>query len=293
MKQRKTGCFVGMSTVDLLHYVDDFPTQNEKISSRNLSIYAGGPACNSSIAFAYFGNTSKLVTRIGASTFAQIAKVDITGNGVEIHDAAQEHMGYPNISSITVTSSSGDRCVVSSKGQFDSSVEFSFSLDDADILLLDGHNLDIALQLVKEAKEKSIPVVLDGGSWKSGLDEILPFIDYAICSESFRFPKLSVTCGYRDILMEFFSREVQNVAITRGGNAIIGLQDGDLFTIEIPQISVVDTLGAGDIFHGAFSHYILENGFQAALVNSARIASNSCQFSGPRKWMEESRKKGK
>ncbi|NET50891.1 MAG: sugar kinase, partial [Merismopedia sp. SIO2A8] len=47
-----------------------------------------------------------------------------------------------------------------------------------------------------------------------------------------------------------------------------------------------DTLGAGDIFHGAFCHYILQQNFTESLVAAAEIASNSCKFFGTRRWME-------
>jgi sugar/nucleoside kinase (ribokinase family) len=57
-------------------------------------------------------------------------------------------------------------------------------------------------------------------------------------------------------------------------------------TINVPTIEAVDTLGAGDIFHGAFCHYILQETFTDALKQAANIAANSCQFFGTRRWMQ-------
>jgi sugar/nucleoside kinase (ribokinase family) len=55
--------------------------------------------------------------------------------------------------------------------------------------------------------------------------------------------------------------------------------------IDVPTVQAVDTLGAGDIFHGAFCHYILRENFPTALKQAAHIASFSCQFFGTRRWM--------
>ena len=56
--------------------------------------------------------------------------------------------------------------------------------------------------------------------------------------------------------------------------------------VDVPQVQPVDTLGAGDIFHGAFCYYILQASFTDALTRAAKIAANSCQFFGTRRWME-------
>ncbi|MCV3216935.1 PfkB family carbohydrate kinase, partial [Plectonema radiosum NIES-515] len=52
-----------------------------------------------------------------------------------------------------------------------------------------------------------------------------------------------------------------------------------------PKIEPKDTLGAGDIFHGAFCNYILRESFPDALAQAANIAAYSCQFFGTRRWM--------
>ena len=81
------------------------------------------------------------------------------------------------------------------------------------------------------------------------------------------------------------------IAITAGGEAIEYLSAGDFGKLEVPQIEAVDTLGAGDIFHGAFCHSILEEeneqeNFVAALESAAKVASFSCKFFGTREWMK-------
>ncbi|NJN28317.1 MAG: hypothetical protein HC819_21280 [Cyclobacteriaceae bacterium] len=76
--------------------------------------------------------------------------------------------------------------------------------------------------------------------------------------------------------------------ITRGEKPIIVNEGSVNLLVQVPKTQVVDTLGAGDIFHGAFCyHYAATNDFLFAIEEAGKIASFSCQFHGPRTWMEK------
>ena len=79
---------------------------------------------------------------------------------------------------------------------------------------------------------------------------------------------------------------IPHIAITNGEKPIQYISQGTNGWVEVAQINPVDTLGAGDIFHGAFCHYILEESFIDAIALAAKIASHSCQFFGTRRWMQ-------
>jgi sugar/nucleoside kinase (ribokinase family) len=139
-------------------------------------------------------------------------------------------------------------------------------------------------QVIAElASANNIPVVSDGGSWKPGFETVLPFFDYAICSANFYPPECNSTA---EVFAYLASAGIPHIAITQGENPIQCLSQGTTNTLEVPQINAVDTLGAGDVFHGAFCHYILQEKFTEAITSSARIASYSCQFFGTRRWMQ-------
>ena len=87
--------------------------------------------------------------------------------------------------------------------------------------------------------------------------------------------------------MEYLaSQGVQYRAITHGERPIIYSVPGDRGEIAIEPVEVVDTLGAGDILHGAFCYYYAEdNNFVLALLCASRVATLSCQTFGTRFWM--------
>ena len=88
-------------------------------------------------------------------------------------------------------------------------------LEDMDVLMLDGYFLPQAVQLAGWARSLEIPVVLDGGSWKEGLEELLPLVDYAICSDDFYPPGCTDKAAVIDHLR---GHGLARIAITRDGH---------------------------------------------------------------------------
>jgi sugar/nucleoside kinase (ribokinase family) len=207
---------------------------------------------------------------------------------VELRDLDSERLESPPVSSIIVTQSTGERAVISINATKSQASELNILpdiLENIDIILVDGHQLPVGEKLAKFAKNKNVPVVLDGGSWKAGLEKLLPFVSYAVCSEKFYPPGCKTSEDVFDYLAE---RGILNIAVTRGEKSILYQTAKGRGEVEIPAIKVVvDTLGAGDIFHGAFCYYILEEGFTEALKSAAKIAAYSCQFFGTRRWKYE------
>jgi sugar/nucleoside kinase (ribokinase family) len=194
------------------------PQQREDKSERQLA-YAGGPATNAAVALAAFDNEASLITG-SAITLGYVAKHDIIEHKVILLDGTDQPTA-PVLASIMVDLSNGDRAVVYSntdlrKLRHDAVTETT--LEYADLLMLDGYYLPQAIQLAGWARMMRIPVVLAGGSWKEGLDKLLPLVDYAICSNNFLPPKCRCSAEAIDALAQF---GISHIAITRGGAPIL------------------------------------------------------------------------
>jgi len=86
------------------------------------------------------------------------------------------------------------------------------------------------------------------------------------------------------------SLHIPHIAITQGAKPILYSTNEICGEIPVPQIQPIDTLGAGDIFHGAFCDAILRMGFREALGEAAAIAARSCLSFGTRAWMQSNEK---
>jgi sugar/nucleoside kinase (ribokinase family) len=281
------GVFLGLATADIVYYVPHHLENNEKLKAERQLAYAGGPATNAAVTFAAFGNEASLITGLGQHPLAHVAKADLADHKVHLIDCTDQPRRPPILSAIIVDLSTGERSVVYSntdlrKLRHDAVNEST--LEYADILLFDGYYLPQATQLAHWAKPLRVPVVLDGGSWKEGLEKLLPLVDYAICSSAFYPPGCTDTDSVIAHLGEY---GINNIAITKDGAPIIAHSQGQTTELPVMTVKAVDTLGAGDIFHGAFCHYILENDFLLSLERAGEVASLSCTSLGTRAWIEQ------
>ena len=287
-QHRPQGVFVGLATLDVLYPVDEIPGRDEKISVPDQRISAGGPAANAAVTFAFLGGRAELVSAVGSHPMAAVIRDDLRTHSVLLHDLVPRNRTAPPISSIMVHRRTGDRTVVSANASVFGTLKLRFDpqcLRRASILLVDGHYMRLGIAAARAARDKGIPVVMDSGSWKHGMDELLPFVDIAICSDAYRPPD----CHNVDEVFEFLqARNIRRIAITRGASALRLVDHGKNGKVPVAKIRPIDTLGAGDIFHGAFCYYASQAGtsFRDALAEAARIAGFSCQFSGTREWMK-------
>jgi sugar/nucleoside kinase (ribokinase family) len=84
-----------------------------------------------------------------------------------------------------------------------------------------------------------------------------------------------------------FGHGVQAVAITRGSGPVVWAVGEERGEIKVPQVQAGDTLGAGDIFHGALCYFMMNSvPWREALAHAAEVAAYSCRFFGTRAWME-------
>jgi Sugar kinases, ribokinase family len=285
----RKGIFLGLATVDIVYYVCRYPQRNEKLKAERQLAYAGGPAANAAVAFSAFGNEASLITGLGQYPLADLARVDLADHKVRLIDSTDQPHRPPVLSAIIVDLSTGERTVVYSNTDLrklrPDTINAS-TLEDADIFMIDGYYLPQAVQLAALAKTRRIPVVFDGGSWKEGLETLLPLVDYAICSFDFHPPGCA---DIGSVFADLRSYGIEHIAVTRGGDSILAHTGGELHEIPVSEVNVVDTLGAGDIFHGAFCHYILQNDFIVSIERASEVASLSCGSPGTRAWIEQER----
>ena len=284
---RQRGLFVGLATVDIHYLVDVFPEPDAKTNARGFLMATGGPACNAAATYAHLGEPARLLTRIGDHPPASFMMADLLRHGVDVIDLAPSSAALPTVSSVISIPSTGERTIVTHRPEMDLQVDrdqVAAALDGVDIVLVDGHYMNVGIAISAEASRRGIPVVLDGGSWKAGMDELLASVDVAICSESFRPPGTGSPEG---VLNHLAGRGIGRSAVTMGGGAILCRERDEVRDIAVESVEVVDTSGAGDVLHGAYCHWHAAGAnFTTALERAAEVATGSCRYFGARAWMD-------
>ncbi|WP_024285809.1 PfkB family carbohydrate kinase [Cellulomonas sp. KRMCY2] len=347
----------GLTTLDVVQTVEHVPSADEKVVATGLSVGAGGPAANAAVTCVALGTPARLVTRIGGGALGRAVAADLLEHGVEVADRAGAS-AVPAVSTVLVTRATGQRAVVSvnatlgagagagagagvgagaGAGAGLSGAELERLLDDVGVVLVDGHNLDLAVAVASAARDRGVPVVLDGGSWKPGLEQLLRVVNMAVLSADFRVPGGGVPGGavadgapggaaadggVRALdpvgaldradalatLLAVADAGPSFVARSQGGGPIQALRAGSIETIAVPAVRVADTLGAGDVLHGALCAWVAVHGVGAvdggaggggrglpdpapwwptALAFAAEVASASCAAPGARGWLAD------
>ncbi|GLY67333.1 ribokinase [Amycolatopsis taiwanensis] len=273
----------GLCTVDVVQRVAELPGPGEKVQSLSVDVAAGGPATNAAVTVAALGGSPLLLTALGAHPLAELARADLAACGVEVVDVAPESQVAPAISAVAVRDRDGERTVVS-RNAGNVSIpqprpeDYLGTGTCVSAVLVDGHHPELALAVAGWARDRRIPVVLDAGSWKPVLDDLLPLVDTAACSAHFRPPGP----GLRD-------RGVPTVIVTAGPDPVRWWTAEASGAVPVPRTGARDTLGAGDVWHGALAYGTGHLELPELIRFANEVAAERVRHVGPRSWLDSIR----
>lgn len=280
---RNTTCwFAGLATLDVIHRAAT-PERDQKVTATRQDVAAGGPAANAAVTAAALGARAVLITALGATAMGRAARADLEQHGVEVHDVAPAGHDLA-VSAVLIDETTGERSVVSADGALAQVAgpgpEELASLPVPDVVLLDGHHPDIARRVLAYAGElRPRPlVVLDAGRWRPVFTDLLPEADVIARSAAFHVP---------DGQQGWYGGLRGATVVTHGAEPVEWWHGDDAGSVEVPSVSAVDTLGAGDAFHGALAVALAQGAaLPDACAEAVRVASLRVQHCGPRGWLE-------
>lgn len=281
------GVFVGLATLDVIHRITKAPAENQKITSTAQFVAAGGPAANAAVTFAGLGGSAVLVTALGDDPVADLVRADLAAFRVHVVDAAAgTHRAVP-VSAVSVIESTGDRSVVSLDAVNSDAPpppDLAGLVDGADVVLVDGHHPLIARAAAGLAAARATTLVVDAGRWKPVMSDLVPVATDMVCSNDFRLPG---TDSPQETAAALVRSGVRTVVTTHGGGPVEWWSGGESGTVPVEPVVAVDTLGAGDVFHGAYAYFSTqsESSITERIARSARVAALRCSVVGPRAWL--------
>lgn len=270
------GLFVGLATLDVVQLVERLPGSNQKTTSAQTWLATGGPAAVAAIAFAALGGRARLWTALGKSPAAGLVAADLAGAGVEVVDVAPPGFELA-ASTVILDAATGDRSVISGSGHLPTFGKIAGpDLTGADVVLIDGHHPALARSIALAAS--GVPVVVDAGSHKPVFDDIFGFVTDVICSADYVHPDGLEPAGLLALGPEL-------VAVSHGAAALDWWLRSGAGSVVPQAVAVVDTVGAGDVLHGAYCHS-LATGLDRvpALERAVAVATERVRHLGPFAW---------
>jgi sugar/nucleoside kinase (ribokinase family) len=281
---------VGLATVDLVQRVARIPGVDEKAQATSVETAAGGPAANAAVTAAALGATVALISAVGRHPLAQLIRDDLETHGVTLLDALPQLRRPPPVSSIAVLDATGQRTIISGNAadaQAPPPAGLDRLVETADVVLLDGHHPALAVAAARAAQRAGCPVLVDAGSWRPVMAQLLPAATVVACSAAFRRP------GASDTHAAIQTAGVRHLAVTHGPAPVRWWSDDRAGTIPVPPVAALDTTGAGDVFHGALAVALAGDpevvDLPAALRYAVTIAGIRVGHAGPRAWLHDPR----
>lgn len=276
-----------VAVIDNVYRVEQFPKAGTKTRAAEFLQILGGCAANAAVAITRLGGHARLVAPLGGP-----AGRDLTGDSILAH-LAREHVDISGVVRVDRASSSlssilidreGERLIVNYRHPGLDTARIADParlLRDAQALLFDNRYPQFVLPLARAARERGMIAVLDGDQPTMLTDELLAAVTHAVFSAD----GLRATARTDDLeagLRGIASRTGAFVAVTDGPHDMIWLESTSIRRHPAFQVEAIDTLGAGDVFHGAFALALAEGQPDATAMRfAAATAALKCtRFGG-------------
>jgi len=277
---------VGATSYDLVFRVDHHPKPDEKTAADAFIRCGGGPAANASIMVARMGLKAAFAGYLGSDLFGRLHLEELQAAGVNTDLVVRGESPTP-VSGVFVKPS-GDRSLVNYRSP-DAVLHpecIPVSTIRPRVILVDGHEPEFSLLLLREARTRGIKTVLDAGSLNRGTALLFDKVDYPVCSETFATDFTGAASP--DSAIERLISPARCVVITLGRNGLIWKNAGGEGRIPAFPVKAVDTTGAGDVFHGAFAGSLaIGKKWEEILLYSSAAAALCCTRFGARTGIPE------
>jgi sulfofructose kinase len=276
----------GLNAVDHLCFVPEFPTPDTKPRVNTFVRSPGGQAASAMVICARLGLTAKYVGKVGGDEAGEFSLESIRSEGVNVDDVARVPGVTNQLAMVIVDASTGERTILWYRPAEIATLPEELTAEKVAcgrLLLIDGHDAPAAARAAALARERGIPVMLDAESVKDGTDEVVANTDILIASRD--FPRAFT--GASDLEKAFDSLRSAGprvIGATLGAlGAVIMVADGSVVASPAYRVDVVDTTGAGDVFHGAFLYGLLAGwSVNRTMAFSNAAAALNCAVPGAR-----------
>lgn len=266
--------FIGHNYTDVTFVTDYIPTGDEKYVGDDYAFGVGGNAVVAAFTCAKYGLEAGLITQVANDRLGDVFLQRAAKYGIRVFPRT---VGKSSLS--LILPNSGDkRAILRCRDTDYLTKPHQVKLKNVQAVHVDGHMPRVALDILKKARAQGILTSLDGGAVRPMIDDILEHIDVAVLSEDFSKQKKMTEDETFAYLKE---KGVKVAAITYGAKGV-SVQEGDkryhIAAIPVAIEKIVDTTGAGDIFHGSYIHSYIEHKDRswAEHFKFARCASHLC-----------------
>jgi sulfofructose kinase len=258
---------VGLSTVDVLIRLKEMPTFEMGGRMSGFALQGGGPVATAMVAAARLGARAGYVGVAGSDETGEMKVRGLSSECVDVSNLVRRPGPEKHIVCVYVHEETGERTFC---GMRDRSADWPLRPEElnrdyvtsAPYLHLDGLGSDAGMQAARWAREAGRTVVFDGAKVTSGertqLGKFIGLVDVLIGGSGF-VPALTGETDWRAAGKKALAMGPRIVVQTEGDQGSFTMTADDEFHVPAFKVPVLDTTGAGDVFHGAYIVGLLQD----------------------------------
>jgi len=251
---------VGLNATDTVLPLSHYPERGSKLEYRNLSILPGGQVATTVVACQHWGLATRYVGKLGDDHAADLHREAFARAGVDTRVLIAPNCASQQ--SLILVDDHGERTVLWRRDEALTLRAADLDRDwivNARALHVDGYDTEAATLATTWARAANIPVVADLDELYTGLDDLLPNVDYLIVSRD--FPTRLTHQPDLEVALRQMHRRYGSVltAATLGQGGVLAFDGKRFHHTPAYLVPVVDSTGAGDIFHAGFIYSLLQD----------------------------------
>lgn len=277
---------IGANVFDTLYTVEAYPTEDTKMRANAVKASGGGPCATGLVAASKLGADCSFIGNLSDDNGGKFLKADFEKYGVDT-GLIQVKPDYDTFCScILLAKETASRTCVFFRGNVpptELDEKALKAISGAEILMVDGNDMEAAIEGAKIAKENGTKILYDAGGLYEGVERLLPYVDILIPSEEFALGHTGAKTAEEaaKTLYEKYSPEV--VVITQGKDGGIIYDGKEIEKYPAFLVDAVDSNGSGDVFHGAYAFAVTEKmSYNDACVFSSAVSALKCTKFGSR-----------
>ncbi len=254
--------FIGSTTKDTLLMVESPPASDQRIAATAVTHACGGVASVAASAFQKLGGSAGLITAVGEpSDVTDFIAENLAARNLPYTSLIRVPGAESPFSAIQVETN-GKRCITHFGGcirQLTLDMLDKKVLADTKMIHLGGLEENFCCELTAYCRQHTSALIsVDGGNLsREATDRMLPNVDVFIPDDKTVAKTLGISpeeaCRY------YAEKGVKFSCVTMGDKGSVAYADGSFHYAAPVHVSVVDTTGAGDNFHGAFLYCLMNN----------------------------------
>lgn len=278
---------IGHSSYDISCPVDEYPIENTKYRLNSSVMCGGGPAGNAAYLLGKWGIETFYAGVVGSDDFGAKIKKEFESVGVNTQFLETNYEKPTSISFVMINKQNGSRTLFNISGERANMKRHDFMMDP-EIILIDGHEYNASMYALN--KYPNSISIIDAGRITPELLDLCKYCKYIVASKGFAetVSKIKIDFANPDTLVQVYTvlknkYPKSEIVVTLEEKGALYAVDGQIKVMPGLKVSPVDTTGAGDIFHGAFTYGIAKGYDLEKVIRYANITAGlSIQKMGAR-----------